>query len=62
MHLSSLIHDLAVILGVAAIVTFVFQRIKQPVVLGYILAGLVWLVGPDRKKKILTEYFQGTGE
>jgi CPA2 family monovalent cation:H+ antiporter-2 len=44
MHLPSLIHDLAIILGVAAIVTFVFQRIKQPVVLGYILAGFI--VGP----------------
>ncbi|RZA17813.1 MAG: sodium:proton antiporter, partial [Proteobacteria bacterium] len=44
MHLPSLIHDLAIILGVAAIVAFVFQRIKQPVVLGYVLAGFI--VGP----------------
>lgn len=44
MHLPQLIIDLAYILGVAAIVTFVFRRIRQPVVLGYILAGV--LVGP----------------
>jgi CPA2 family monovalent cation:H+ antiporter-2 len=35
---------LAAILCVAAITTLVFQRIKQPVVLGYLLAGLI--VGP----------------
>lgn len=40
----SLIRDLAIILGVAAVVTLVFQRIRQPVVLGYIIAGLI--VGP----------------
>jgi CPA2 family monovalent cation:H+ antiporter-2 len=43
-HFPLLIQDLAVILGVAALVTYLFQRIKQPVVLGYILAGLI--VGP----------------
>jgi CPA2 family monovalent cation:H+ antiporter-2 len=36
--------DLAVILCVAALTTVVFQKIKQPVVLGYLLAGLI--VGP----------------
>lgn len=35
---------LAIVLGVAAITTVVFQRLRQPVVLGYIIAGL--LVGP----------------
>ena len=44
MHLPPLISDLGVILGVAAIVTFVFRLIKQPVVLGYIVAGII--VGP----------------
>src|SRR4051812_9638014 len=44
MHLAPLIQDLAIILGVAAVVTFIFRRIRQPVVLGYIIAGL--LVGP----------------
>jgi len=36
--------DLAIILCVAALTTVVFQRIKQPVVLGYLLAGMI--VGP----------------
>lgn len=44
MHLAPLIRDLAVILSVAGVVTLIFQRIKQPVVLGYIIAGMV--VGP----------------
>jgi len=44
MHFPALIQDLAVILGVAAVITFVFRRIKQPVVLGYVVAGIV--VGP----------------
>lgn len=43
-HLAPLIHDLAIILGVAAIVAFIFRRIRQPVVLGYIIAGVI--VGP----------------
>ncbi len=44
MHLPQLILDLAVILGVAAVVTYVFRLIRQPVVLGYIVAGII--VGP----------------
>lgn len=43
-HLPNLIVDLGLILSVAALTTLVFKRIKQPLVLGYILAGL--LVGP----------------
>ena len=35
---------LTVVLGVAAVVTVAFQRLRQPAVLGYIMAGL--LVGP----------------
>ncbi len=35
---------LAIVLCVAAITTVVFQRLRQPVVLGYLLAGLI--VGP----------------
>ncbi len=35
---------LAAVLGVAAVTTVVFQRLRQPVVLGYLLAGLI--VGP----------------
>jgi len=40
-HLAPLIKDLAVILSVAGFVTVIFQRIKQPVVLGYVIAGLL---------------------
>lgn len=43
-HLPALMLDLATILGVAAVVTLLFRRIGQPVVLGYILAGVI--VGP----------------
>src|SRR6266571_267052 len=48
---SPLMHDaheflksLTIVLGVAAVTTVVFQRLRQPVVLGYIIAGLI--VGP----------------
>lgn len=43
-HLPVLIQDLAFILAAAGIVTLLFKRLKQPVVLGYIIAGLI--VGP----------------
>jgi CPA2 family monovalent cation:H+ antiporter-2 len=36
---------LTVILGVAAVTTVVFQRLKQPVILGYLLAGFI--LGPS---------------
>src|SRR4051794_6059784 len=39
-----LLNALTVVLCVAAMTTVVFQRLHQPVVLGYILAGLI--VGP----------------
>ena len=42
--MSSLITDLAYILVVASIVTIIFKRLKQPLVLGYIVAG--FLAGP----------------
>ena len=43
-ELPTLINDLALILVVAGIVTLVFKRLKQPLVLGYIVAG--FLVSP----------------
>ncbi len=43
-HLPVLISDLGLILAAAAITTIIFKKIKQPLVLGYIIAGL--LVGP----------------
>lgn len=44
-HLPKLIEDLALILFAGAVVTLLFRKIKQPLVLGYIIAGL--LVGPQ---------------
>lgn len=43
-HLPDLIKDLVLILVAAACVTLLFRKLKQPLVLGYILAG--FLVGP----------------
>src|SRR6202171_5429079 len=43
-HANLFLTNLAMVLCVAAVTTVVFQRLRQPVVLGYILAGL--LVGP----------------
>ncbi len=44
MHGLAFLQDLAVVMIVAALVTIVFHRLKQPVVLGYILAGVI--IGP----------------
>ena len=44
MELPTIIHDLALMLIVAGIVTLIFKRLKQPLVLGYIVAG--FLVSP----------------
>jgi CPA2 family monovalent cation:H+ antiporter-2 len=38
------IQDLAVIMAIAGVVTVLFHRLKQPVVLGYIVAGVI--IGP----------------
>jgi CPA2 family monovalent cation:H+ antiporter-2 len=46
-HLAPLIVDLGLILGAAAITTIIFKKLKQPLVLGYIIAGL--LVGQQIK-------------
>ena len=43
-HLPTLIADLALILISASIITLLFKWLKQPLVLGYIIAGL--LAGP----------------
>ena len=43
-HLPQLITDLALILGAAAISIIIFRWLKQPLVLGYIIAGFI--VGP----------------
>lgn len=36
---------LSIVLGVAAVTTVIFQKLRQPVVLGYILAGFI--IGPN---------------
>lgn len=46
-NLDYFILDLALILVVASFVTIIFRRIKQPVVLGYIVAG--FLISPNFK-------------
>ena len=44
MNIEGLIGDLALILVLGAISTIIFRKLKQPIVLGYIVAG--FLVGP----------------
>ncbi len=41
MTVESLINDLALILVLGAVVTVLFKKLKQPVVLGYIVAGFI---------------------
>ncbi len=41
---AAFLEALTIVLGVAAVVTLLFQRLRQPVVLGYVIAGL--LIGP----------------
>ena len=44
-HLPTIITDLSMILLVAGITTFLFKKINQPLVLGYIVAGFI--TGPN---------------
>ena len=44
-HLPDLIRDLAFILFTAAVVALLFKKLKQPVVLGYLIAG--FFLGPN---------------
>lgn len=44
MHGTTFLQDLAVVMLVAGLVTVIFHRLKQPVVLGYIIAGVI--IGP----------------
>ena len=44
MHGETFLQDLAVVMIVAGLVTILFHRLKQPVVLGYIIAGVI--IGP----------------
>ena len=45
MHLEALVADLALIMVASGIVTVIFRKLKQPAVLGYILAG--FLISPN---------------
>ena len=40
-HLAPLIADLALILICAGIMTLLFKKLKQPLVLGYVVAGVL---------------------
>src|ERR1700690_441823 len=44
MHGVTFLQDLAVVMIVAGVVTLLFLRLKQPVVVGYLLAGVI--IGP----------------
>ncbi len=44
MHATHFIQDLATIMLIAGVITILFHRLHQPVVLGYILAGVI--IGP----------------
>ena len=44
MHGIELLHDLAVVMIIAGLTTILFHRLKQPVALGYIVAGVI--IGP----------------
>jgi CPA2 family monovalent cation:H+ antiporter-2 len=44
MHEIDLLHDLAMVMLIAGVTTIICHRLKQPVVLGYILAGFI--IGP----------------
>src|SRR5882672_1317953 len=42
---SHVLVELVIVLGTAAVITVVFQAVRLPVVIGYVLAGLV--IGPN---------------
>ena len=44
LHLQPLISDLGLILMTAAVAVLLFKKIKQPLVIGYLIAG--FLAGP----------------
>ena len=46
-HLPHLITDLALILGVASVITLIFKRLQLPLILGYLVSGI--LISPNFK-------------
>src|SRR5262245_15117638 len=53
MHGVAFLQDLAVVMILAGLVTVIFHRFKQPVVLGYIIAGVI--IGPHTPPSSLIE-------
>jgi CPA2 family monovalent cation:H+ antiporter-2 len=53
MQHATFLQDLALVMIVAAIVTVLFRRLKQPVVLGYILAGVI--IGPHTPGPLIAD-------
>ena len=53
MHEATFLKDLAIVMSVAALATLIFRQLKQPVVLGYILAGVI--IGPNTPPFALIE-------
>jgi CPA2 family monovalent cation:H+ antiporter-2 len=53
MHEIGFIRDLAVVMIVAGATTILFQRLRQPVLLGYILAGV--LIGPHAPGTVVAD-------
>jgi CPA2 family monovalent cation:H+ antiporter-2 len=53
MHQTTFLQDLAIVMSVAALATLIFRQLGQPVVLGYILAGVV--IGPHTPPFALIE-------
>lgn len=51
-HAEDLLRDLAIILTVAAVTTVVCQRLRLPVVVGYLVAG--FLIGPGLPTELVT--------
>lgn len=41
---SSIVSDLAIIMTIAAVVVYIFYRLKQPMIVGYLVAGVI--IGP----------------
>ena len=60
-HLPNLIIDLGLVLGAAAIITILFRWLRQPLVLGYLIAG--FLVGPHFTLfPTVAQYFHSFGQ
>jgi CPA2 family monovalent cation:H+ antiporter-2 len=53
MHETTFLQDLAIVMSVAALATLIFRQLGQPVVLGYILAGVI--IGPHTPPFALVE-------